>query len=111
MVGHECLASRERVCDSRGAVQNALHPSFSDRLRHVDNKIFYIREIVESLLVKVIWIPGERNPADLGTKSLRPLLHRLFGSFLQGEDLPGDTTTTRYARLVARLSRSTNGDG
>ena len=33
-------------CDNKGAIQNAKHPNFSDKLRHAQNKIYYIREVI-----------------------------------------------------------------
>ena len=58
--------------DNRGAIENARHPCFSDRLRHVNNKIFYIREIVAKGAAVIKWIAGTENPSDLGTKTIGP---------------------------------------
>ena len=69
---------------ARGAIQNAKHPNYSDKLRHVDRKIFFIRQIVAEKHVKVLWIEGTKNVADLGTKNLGSRLHYYFASFLLG---------------------------
>jgi hypothetical protein len=74
-------------CDSRGAIQNAKHPTFSERLRHVLNKIFYIRELVYDKIINVRWIQTKMNPADLGTKALGASAFRLFSSFIMNDSI------------------------
>ena len=74
-------------CDSRGAIQNAKHPSFSERLRHVQNKIFYIRELVYEKIVSVRWIATKMNPADIGTKALGATQFRLFSFFVMNDSI------------------------
>ena len=83
--------------DNRGAIENARHPCFSDRLRHVNNKIFYIREIVAKGAAVIKWIAGTENPSDLGTKTIGPSTHRLFASFLMGNDF--------FTKLTANFCR------
>ena len=69
-------------CDSRGAIQNSLHPNFSDKLRHVSNKIFFVRSLIKNGHVAAKWIPGTLNPADLGTKCLGAATFRIYSGFL-----------------------------
>jgi hypothetical protein len=88
-------------CDSRGAIANAKHPNFSDKLRHVNNKIFFIREVVANGGVCVRWLPGLLNPADLGTKSLGPFLFRLYAGFVMNMHVA--ERTTRFAKWAARV--------
>ena len=94
-------------CDNRGAIQNARHPCFSDKLRHVENAVFYIRELEENKNVQVEWLNGLLNPPDLGTKAVGTGLHKLFASFLMGCDIfPGDTNSARHVRLLAHRYRT-----
>ena len=85
--------------DSRGAIQNAKHSSFSERLRHTDNKIFYIRSLVQRSMAEVRWIPTKMNPADIGTKALGAIYYRLFASFIMN-----DTIEHRSAKQIARAA-------
>jgi len=95
-------------CDNRGAIQNAKHPSYSDRLRHVDNKIFHIRYIIEQGIAVVQWISGAINPADLGTKPVGANLQRLFGSFLMGMPITAFRRTTKFSRFVRSSNLANN---
>ena len=86
-------------CDNRGAIENARHPCYSNKLRHVENKIFFIREIVERGLALLEWIDGNLNPSDLGTKAVGARLHKIYGCFLQGCPLfDADGKISRNAR-------------
>jgi hypothetical protein len=58
----------ELCCDNRGAI--ARHTGYSDKLRHVSLKEFFIRELVDNEQVFVKWISGLLNPADLGTMAV-----------------------------------------
>jgi hypothetical protein len=93
-------------CDNRGAIENAKHPCYSDRLRHVNNKIFFIREVISNGIAAVKWIAGTTNPADLGTKTVGALLHKMYGSFLMGAILPFGASA-KYSRMIQNL-RSAN---
>ena len=74
-------------CDNKGAIENALHPTFSSKLRHVQNRHFYCREVVERGVVRPVWVPTALNGADLGTKALGAMLHRLFSGFVMGSPI------------------------
>ena len=96
-------------CDNRGAIQNANHPCLSDRLRHLPNKMFYIREVIKNGKLLVKWIAGAVNPADLGTKSLGGLTHRIYAEFLMNCKLGFVTTRVQVKKIsyMAKLTRST----
>ena len=110
--------------DNRGAIENARHPCFSDRLRHVNNKIFYIREIVAKGAAVIKWIAGTENPSDLGTKKIGTSTHRLFASFLMGNDFFTKLTAnfcrkiglarrviSRDSKVISRDSKGNNSNG
>jgi hypothetical protein len=92
------------MSDNRGAIQNAKHPCFSQRLRHVDNKIFYIREVVMKKLVSLLWISGQINPANLGTKPLGGVKHQMYSEFLMNSNLPF-RKSVRYVKRIANISK------
>ena len=90
--------------DSRGAIQNAKHPSFSEKLRSALNSIFYIREVVELMICTVRYIPTKLNPADLGTKALGYVLFRLHGQFLMNDTLSAATSADKNEALGTRFT-------
>ena len=100
-LGHMATGPTNIYCDSQGAIQNAKHPNYSDKLRHVQNKIFYVRNVCERGRAKVLWLQGKFNPADLGTKCLggRPFL--MFAEFLM--NFKTAPTTTRLARWLKKV--------
>ncbi|GAA5965868.1 hypothetical protein JCM10213_007764, partial [Rhodosporidiobolus nylandii] len=56
--------------DNLGAVQKLNSITFSEESKHMDVKSKFIREQMERGFVKVEWIPGAANLADLLTKPL-----------------------------------------
>ena len=69
-------------CDSKGAIENAKHPTLKNKLKHVDIKSFYIRGCLEKKTIEVFKVPGEINPSDIGTKILGINKQILFGDFI-----------------------------
>ena len=69
-------------CDSKGAIENAKHPTLKNKLKHVDIKSFYIRGCLEKGTIAVFKISGEVNPSDICTKLLRVNKQILFGDFI-----------------------------
>jgi hypothetical protein len=96
-----CEKPTTLFCDSKGAIQNAKHPTFTERLRHALNRIFFVRDTVYRNITAVRFIPGTLNPADLGTKALGARPFRLFAQFLMNDELSAQTKAQRK-----RVSRS-----
>ena len=69
-------------CDSKGAIENAKHPTTKNKLKHVDIKCFFIRECIQRKIVQVFKILGTENPADIGTKLLGQKLLKSYADFL-----------------------------
>ena len=57
-------------CDNKGAVDLSNNWSTGGRTRHVDTREYFLRELKEANILKVIWIPGKANDTDLFTKNL-----------------------------------------
>ena len=57
-------------CDNKGAVDLSNNWSTGGRTRHVDTREYFLRELKEANILKVIWIPGNANDADLLTMHL-----------------------------------------
>jgi len=56
--------------DNQGAVDMANGWSAGGRTKHMSVRYMWLRELKEKGLVKVIWIAGKENTADLFTKNL-----------------------------------------
>ena len=57
-------------CDSQSAIHLAKHQMYHERTKHIDVKLHFIREVVDSGAVRIMKIASEDNPADMLTKSL-----------------------------------------
>ena len=58
-------------CDNKGAVDLANNWTAGGRTRHVDVHQNWLRELKEEGILRVQWIPGSENDADMHTKNLR----------------------------------------
>jgi len=47
--------------DNQGAVDIANNWSVARRTKHIDTKQYFIRQLKEESIIKVIWIPGKRR--------------------------------------------------
>ena len=56
--------------DNKGAVDIANNWSVGGRTKHVDTKQFFVRQLKEEGYIKVEWVAGVDNDADLFTKNL-----------------------------------------
>ncbi|XP_042056331.1 secreted RxLR effector protein 161-like [Salvia splendens] len=57
-------------CDNNGALCLAKHQMFHERSKHIDVRLHFIRDEVESGKVKLVKIGTTHNPADMLTKPL-----------------------------------------
>ncbi|XP_042051541.1 secreted RxLR effector protein 161-like [Salvia splendens] len=57
-------------CDNNGAICLARHQMFHERSKHIDVRLHFIRDEVESGRVRVVKIDTAHNPADMLTKPL-----------------------------------------
>jgi hypothetical protein len=58
--------------DNESAIRLTMNPEFHKRSKHIDIRHHYIRECVKKGDVRVHWISGKENPADMFTKTLPP---------------------------------------
>jgi Reverse transcriptase (RNA-dependent DNA polymerase) len=68
--------------DNQGAIFNAFHPVQKKWIKHIDIQYHYIRECVQDGKVKLYYVEGINNPADLFTKNLGPIKFSKFRSQL-----------------------------
>ncbi len=57
-------------CDSQSAIHLANHQVYHERTKHIDIRLHFIRDVVESKEIVVEKVALEDNPADVFTKSL-----------------------------------------
>lgn len=57
-------------CDSQSVIHLANHQMYHESTKHIDVKLHFIRDVIESEKVKVEKVLTEENPADMFIKSL-----------------------------------------
>ena len=105
-LGHETPDAIEVKTDSKAAYDLCHRYTTAQNSRHVDRKLFKMRELRGANRVVVQHIPGESNPADLFTKILTKQLFEKHRKFVL--NLAGDTGMehARRARTDARDASS-----
>jgi hypothetical protein len=56
--------------DNIGAIFLAANRIASNRIKHVDTRYHFVRDLIESNLIKVFFVPSDKNVADIFTKNL-----------------------------------------
>ena len=56
--------------DNQGSIFLASNPVQEKRIKHIDLRYHYIREIIRQKQIELLFIEGAENPADLFTKNL-----------------------------------------
>jgi len=57
-------------CDSQSAIQLANHQVYHERTKHIDIRLHFVRDMIESKEIVVEKVASEENPTDVFTKSL-----------------------------------------
>jgi len=72
--------------DNKGAVDIANNWSVAGRTKHIDTKQYFIRQQKKDGIIKVRWIAGKINEADLYTKNLPGPDFRKHTKMFVGDD-------------------------
>ena len=94
--------------DSKAAYDLCHRFTSAQHSRHVDRKLFKMRELRGAGMVVVRHIPGDTNPADLFTKILSKQPFEKHRKFVM--NLAGDTGI-EHARREAMRAASSQRDG
>ena len=57
--------------DSKSARDVSYNPEHHDRMKHVQRRHFFVRDMVESFEIEVPFVPNKDNMADILTKPMR----------------------------------------
>ena len=101
--GHKIDGPIKTYTDSKAAYDLCHRFTSAQNSRHVDRKLFKMRELRGAGVVRVRHIPGETNPADLFTKILSRQPFEKHRKFIL--NLPG-SSGLEQARVAARHASS-----
>jgi hypothetical protein len=71
--------------ENKGVVDLTKNWSIGGRMRHIEVRYYFIRELREAAIIQVHWIESQQNSADLFTKNLPGPLYRQHASKLVRE--------------------------
>ena len=103
-LGIESEEAIEVNTDSKAAYDLCYRFTSASNSRHVDRKMFKMRELRGAATVQLRHIPGDTNPADLFTKILKRQPFEKHRKFVL--NLPGDTGAEYARRVATRASRA-----
>ena len=101
-LGHTTPDAIEVCTDSKAAYDLCHRFTSAQHSRHVDRKLFKMRELRGAGRVVVRHMPGESNPADLFTKILPRQPFEKHRKFVM--NVPGDTGVEQARRAVRHAS-------
>ena len=74
------------MIDNKGTVDLINNWSVGGRTRHVEVRMYFLRELKEQGIIRTVWCPSERMSADMFTKNLPPTLFRKHATAFCGQD-------------------------
>jgi len=86
-MGYEQTKPTKVFVDNRSAIELCRTLKVSHKVRHVNVRIHYIRELINARIIELVFIPSEFNVADVLTKALHSTPHeRHTKVLLQGHN-------------------------
>ena len=67
--------------DSKSARDVSYNPEHHDRMKHVERRHFFVRDMVEKFELEVPFVPTDENVADFFTKAMRKNQSKKFFAF------------------------------
>ena len=109
-LGVECSGPVVANTDSKAAYDLCHRFTSAQNSRHVDRKLFKMRELRGAGIVVVRHVPGVSNPADLFTKILSRQVFEQHRKYVL--NLPGDTGAEHARRVrIGERGASSQRDG
>jgi hypothetical protein len=75
-IGYPPTLPSDLYADNKSAIAISENPRFHQRVKHIDIRYHFLRDLVEKGEVKIHYVPSEENLADILTKPLGTTLHR-----------------------------------
>ena len=72
--------------DNSGAVDLANNWSAGGRTRHIETRMFFLRDMKEAGIIKTKWLKGDKNPVDMFTKNLAGPAFQKCAKVFVGDD-------------------------
>ena len=92
--------------DSKSARDVSYNPEHHDRMKHVERRHFFVRDMVEKLEIEVPYVRTDDNAADMLTKPMKnPAKFFAFRAIIMNERNVLAATSEAAALRVARVSR------
>ncbi len=70
-IGAPPAAPTPLATDSQAARASSYNPEHHDRMKHVERRHFFVRDMVEAFELEVPFVPTDDNPADFFTKPMK----------------------------------------
>ena len=71
-------------CDNQSAISLARNPMVHQRSKHIDVKYHFVRSVISNDLMEVIYVPTDKNIADIFTKPVGGCKLKNFTQMLMG---------------------------
>ena len=92
--------------DSKSARDVSYNPEHHDRMKHVERRHLFVRDMVEKLEIEVPYVRTDDNAADMLTKPMKnPAKFFAFRAIIMNERNVLAATSEAAALRVARVSR------
>jgi hypothetical protein len=61
--------------DNEAAISFIKNDTNFDRVKHIDTQFKYVKNVEDNKIIKILYVSGKENPADILTKALGPAAH------------------------------------
>lgn len=85
-IGYPTPLPSQLFADNKSAIAISENPKFHQRVKHIDIRFHFLRDLVEGGEIKINYVASEDNLADILTKPLGTTLHRRIVGLMGMED-------------------------